>query len=303
LARKDRAAALNRICSRNNQRLGQGGPFRAISRSRAHQAWLVFDPRRNSTRQEQEPLAAELLAGENQLLQRCMATNQRTARMTDENLERLLNELISRPQVKPDRLDRWYSRSYPVFVAHAENRDSPEDLVRVMAYAASWVRLIPAARPTEDPGEVATLNAALRTASTAKAKNERRAYEAAIRAARKAFGLREDSASIVLLSKAMHFLRPMIAPMIDTRVGEAWSSLAREHSFLRPRSLLSGTSGAGKQRKPIPTSSDYANYWVVARRLVNVGRTLDPQFDYRKLDLLLFRYGKELNLVKAESRR
>ena len=222
--------------------------------------------------------------------------------MTDKDLERLLKELRSHPDMKPDVRDRWYSRSYPIFTKPDQSADSPEHLVRVMAYAASWVRLIPAASPTEDPREVANLDAALQAASTATGNAQRSAYQAAIRAARKAFGLREDGESIVLLSKAMHFFRPSIAPMLDTRVGEAWSALAARHTSVRPRNLLSGISGAGRQRKPIPTAGDYASYWAVAKRLVSVGQQLDSHFDYRKLDLLLFAYGKDLNAAKRKKR-
>lgn len=221
--------------------------------------------------------------------------------MNEQQVKAILKFLQSRPLSGPDARGQWYDRSYSVFIAPIHDEKPCDAVVRAMAYAASWVQLIRAARPPENSQVVARLIAALDAISHPLRQYSESEYRAAVLAAREAFGVRENGESIVLLSKAMHFFRPTIAPMIDTNVGKAWAALRQAHGFLQPETLLSGTIGHGKKKRSVPNETDYLRYWPVAKRFAEVGKQTDPGFDFRALDRLLFNYGKDMAMRRRKS--
>ena len=99
--------------------------------------------------------------------------------------------------------DDWYERSYPIFASSSARDSSPDGLVTVMAYAASWIAGVPSCRPTQERAVVDQLIASLDrllggVKMSATKRTELRRH--AIAKGRLAFGLRNDTASIVLLS-------------------------------------------------------------------------------------------------------
>jgi hypothetical protein len=174
----------------------------------------------------------------------------------------------------------------------------------VLAFSASWVGSIPRANPPKDNRPVEILIDAFKAlpkTNERTSKEERKKLRAdVLSTGRFALGLKADSDAIVFLSKALHFFRPTMVPLIDENVGKAWDKVVARFPNLTPTSLMSGTKpktkkGAGTERVPRPTTADYLSFWEVAADLVRVGRSRElggPRFSYRDLDLLLFRIGK-----------
>jgi hypothetical protein len=193
--------------------------------------------------------------------------------------------------------DRWYERSYPYLVQ--DTRITKASLVRAMAAAGSWVNVIPTASPGEDSRAIAALAQSLKNLERASPRNRDRARKAVVEAARNAFGLEGDSERIVVLSKALHFLRPKLVPMIDTNVARAWKSLVRKKAFhwLGARFKTKSLIAPGHKR---PMKADFIKYWEIADQLSGNGKRLS----YRELDELLFRYAarpRKSAIPKSES--
>lgn len=206
--------------------------------------------------------------------------------MTGTAVEKLLEWLKSRKPGKERPTDRWYKRSYRFLV---QNRPvSAEVLVHTMAAAGSWVHLIPTACPGKDKKAIRRLSECLRIlASGAAGRSMAGLRQDVLRAAQEAYGLKRDSEAVVVLSKALHFLRPRLVPMIDTNIARAWKSLTRKKRFkwlvarFKTRSLISAKR---------PTQGDFLNYWDIAHCLTDGGRRLS----YRELDEYLFSYARSL---------
>ena len=184
--------------------------------------------------------------------------------------------------------DAWYERSYPVFTKRSHENDSLDGLVRVMAYASSWIPGVPSADPTQNPkilDELMALLESLQHQDATSTANRMSLRRTVIAKARAALGLREGVASIVLLSKALHFFRPSLVPMIDRNVGKAWVLLRAHFRSLDPRSIT------------YPNEQNYLNYWETAWGLLQASKvqastTSLPVIGYRELDVMLFNIGK-----------
>lgn len=211
----------------------------------------------------------------------------------------VLKFLLSLGPPKEGVRDRWYGRSYPILARSGKWKETPSGLVQVMAYAASWVRLIPAAEPSSDQADVNALVEAFEGLDAATAASRRNKRIAVIQCAEKAFGTKADAERIVLLSKALHFFRPGLAPMIDGRVGVAWIGLRDRFPWIKPASIMSGLDA---KKQPFPTKTDYMAFWEEASELVQRARRVDPAFSYRVLDQILFHFGKQLDRERRRAR-
>src|SRR4051794_27301796 len=58
--------------------------------------------------------------------------------------------------------ERWYERSYGVFAREEPWKKTPDGLVKVLAFASSWLPAIPEASPTTRQEDADALTAALK---------------------------------------------------------------------------------------------------------------------------------------------
>jgi len=64
----------------------------------------------------------------------------------------------SRGRVAVSDKDRWYDRSYAIFAQNASWKNTPDGLVMLIGFAASWVPAIPEASPTKSQAQVDSLS-------------------------------------------------------------------------------------------------------------------------------------------------
>jgi hypothetical protein len=186
--------------------------------------------------------------------------------------------------------DAWYQNSYPAFVAHAPP-ETLDDLLRIIAFAYSWLATIPEARPNQAHLKAIkkAIEALRRLSDGEKHKTERRAArDALITAVQAAVGIRTED-SIVAVSKVLHFWDPGLAPMIDRNVVIGWRT-------------LNAHATAALDIDPSSRKAGYLDYWELTDQLIKrSGERPGIRLSYRRIDELLFQLGRRATNSKKSA--
>lgn len=176
----------------------------------------------------------------------------------------------------------WYELSYKAFLN--QPIQTKDDLIRILAYAYSWMPTIPDINSnTVDWDRLIKLANELRHGDI----NNRKELVTAL--------IPIVNNSIVGSSKVLHFIAPDTIPIIDSRVTIAWNKRCTSgypgYNFRLPRSYHFNGEAALNRLVDV-----YLAYWDAMRNLsITTGRTIrELEFDLysagksRKFDRILY---------------
>lgn len=191
--------------------------------------------------------------------------------------------------------DAWYQASYDTFVRTTRGvPPTPDDFVRVVAFAYSWVATIPNSNPKQRFTDFLAAIAAITTAEYATPYDVaavRAARLQALRVVQGALSIADAAESVVIVSKVLHFWDADIAPMIDANVAVGWERLAASPHW-REALRASGNPRIKKMSDP-PRVEQYLSYWEFAYQC----RACAHGVNYREFDELLFCYARGTSAI------
>jgi hypothetical protein len=178
-------------------------------------------------------------------------------------------------------MKQWYKLSYAAFVN--QPIDSKEDIIRLIAFAYSWMPTIPEIKADKvNRPEVIKMLEELRGGDVKRLKELMTELVPAI------------NNSIVGTSKVLHFVAPKDVPIIDANVVKAWNQWAskRTHgvNFRLPSTLHRSKKSTGKKLIEL-----YLDYVEKMREIAgSKGTTI------RQLEISLFNQGRRLRSKKKK---
>jgi len=186
--------------------------------------------------------------------------------------------------------DAWYQASYDAFLPKEHRApETPEQFLRIVAYAYAWVPTIGTLSPAFS---FPTISHAIREIAIRERqvpynpRDVQTARRDTVQAIQAALGTKSP-ASVVVASKILHFWDRSLAPMIDRNIAKAWKRLAADREW---KDALGEMPGFSNLRISLsPGMNAYLKYWEFAYQL----RKCSEQFDYRRLDELMFCYGRQ----------
>jgi len=178
--------------------------------------------------------------------------------------------------VEGTKRDNWYDKSYEVFKKAAKDAsyDDVEDLIKLIAYAYSWMPTIPTIKTDILDAKWPEIKVELLKLKNQKECDPKDLIDLL-------FPIVNNS--IVGISKVLHFISPKKIPIIDSNVIRGWNK------FFDGQYRISPHIYSNNQKKTI---DEYMNYM----ENINTWAQNSQVKDIRKIEVLLFNYGATKDL-------